>query len=327
MKLSNMSKEEAKEKDTTTEEEKAGDKAGEASKEESKEEPKEEPKKESKEEESTEEKESKDDDEKDKTNGDGTQRPSKRARKSAEAFQPVDFTIRDIGVKIYNGRGVQLSQIEAIRENIDSYKDSSYEIAMAHKFLYSYRGKIPHKVKKGDILSFSGYLTPEEKGEDEDARERDDNDNEKKMSVKAFKLKLPEIKNLCDMFDVDRSKNPTKEDLIDRLLDFLGTPDEKLTKSFAKQKSKSEKISKKEPASTKKEKNEKKEKDSGKDGTIIKGKMPTDKQLRKWVQAYVRCFDLDKATTKHAIVTASDKFGTDLTSKKARIKEMLAEEM
>eukprot|EP00568_Trieres_chinensis_P005106 CAMPEP_0183298668 /NCGR_PEP_ID=MMETSP0160_2-20130417/5629_1 /TAXON_ID=2839 ORGANISM="Odontella Sinensis, Strain Grunow 1884" /NCGR_SAMPLE_ID=MMETSP0160_2 /ASSEMBLY_ACC=CAM_ASM_000250 /LENGTH=56 /DNA_ID=CAMNT_0025460765 /DNA_START=32 /DNA_END=202 /DNA_ORIENTATION=- len=55
--------------------------------------------------------------------------------------------------------------------------------------------------------------------------------------------------------------------------------------------------------------------------------MPSDKALRKWVRAYVRCFNLDKATTKHAIETASDKFGVDLTEKKTRIKELLTEEM
>ena len=56
-------------------------------------------------------------------------------------------------------------------------------------------------------------------------------------------------------------------------------------------------------------------------------KVPTDKALRRWVKAYVRCFNLDKATTKHAMETASDKFGVDLKPKKQRIKELLTEAM
>lgn len=56
-------------------------------------------------------------------------------------------------------------------------------------------------------------------------------------------------------------------------------------------------------------------------------KLPTDKALKRWVKAYVRCFNLDKATTKHAMETASDKFGVDLKPKKQRMKELLTEAM
>lgn len=136
------------------------------------------------------------------------------------------------------------------------------------------------------------------------------------MSIKAFKLTVAEIKNLCDTFDVDRSaeggKSLGKDDLIDRLLDFLGKPEKKSTKTQQK------KSSKKKAATSS---------SSSKEEKVEKGKMPSDKALRKWVQAYVACFNLDKATTKHAMETASEKFGIDLSEKKSRIKELLAEEM
>lgn len=163
------------------------------------------------------------------------------------------------------------------------------------------------------------------------------------MATKAFKLKVGEIKSLCDFFMVDRStgggKGLTKEDLVDRLLDFLGAPDVKYTKAYSKKRS--EKVSRNKKGSTKKsggskddgnedvedEDNETEEEKEEDEEDKQTGKMPNDKALRKWVKAYVTCFNLDKATTKHAIETASDKFGVNLASKKALIKELLTEEM
>ena len=57
------------------------------------------------------------------------------------------------------------------------------------------------------------------------------------------------------------------------------------------------------------------------------GTEPSDGALRQWVKAYIVCFDMNRATTKHAIQTASEKFGIDLSGKKNTIKEMLADEM
>lgn len=106
------------------------------------------------------------------------------------------------------------------------------------------------------------------------------------------------------------------------MLTFLSKPDKKLTKSFKKKQAASER---KKAQAQKKEEKDGAEKDGA--DVLEKGKDPNDKQLRNWVRAYVRCFNLDKVTTKHALVTASDKFGVDLASKKSRIKELLTEEM
>ena len=132
----------------------------------------------------------------------------------------------------------------------------------------------------------------------------------------------------------------TKDELADRLLDFLGEPNESWVKVDADE-SKKKKKSKKEPASKKTKKAtsaaaSKKRKSVSKKVTEdpfalmkahVRGDKPSDKTLRQWVKAYVVCFDMDKATTKHAVQTASDKFGVDMTSKKNRIKEILTEEL
>ncbi len=49
------------------------------------------------------------------------------------------------------------------------------------------------------------------------------------MSLRAFKLQLPEIKFLLHFFCVDKKGVTEKDKLIELLLDFLGVPDEKLT--------------------------------------------------------------------------------------------------
>jgi hypothetical protein len=149
---------------------------------------------------------------------------------------------------------------------------------------------------------------------------------------------------------VDRSqedgKQLTKEDLIDNLLDFLGAPDEDLTKASKKKSTKKTSTKKTRGPAKKKttrskgkkeeeenddEEEEAEEEDEPPDYSVVneakKGEMPSDVALQQWVRAYVACFDMDSATTTHAIATASEKFGVDMTSKKSRIKEILTVEM
>ena len=169
-----------------------------------------------------------------------------------------------------------------------------------------------------------------------------------------------------DVIRVDESGKPlNKDDMIENLLDFLtqphkdflnveypdlvakkatGTPTKKATNAPSKKAA---------PAPTKKAANaptktkaEPKKADVKKATkppskkraeppldpfSLIKkhtsGTEPTDGALRQWVKAYIVCFDMNRATTKHAIQTASEKFGIDLSGKKNTIKEMLADEM
>jgi len=155
-----------------------------------------------------------------------------------------------------------------------------------------------------------------------------------KFSTRAFKLTLPEIKKLCDLFVVDRTKKNNKDDLIDALLDFLGAPSAELLKG-SHNKSSSKGSKGKAGGSSKKEEEadeesddevESEEEDVAEDA-LQKDGLPTDKALRKWVRAYVSSFNLKKVTLKHAIATASDKFGVDLTPKKSLLKTILKNEM
>ena len=138
-------------------------------------------------------------------------------------------------------------------------------------------------------------------------------------------MSITELKKMCDIFDVDRRSkgNITKDELVNRLLDFLGEPDVKLTNASRKE---NRTVKTKSPKQSKDEENseeEHKEEGSNEQG---ENKIPDDKALRKWVRAYVTCFNMNKATLKHALETVSDKFGVDLTPKKDRIKELLVEE-
>lgn len=145
---------------------------------------------------------------------------------------------------------------------------------------------------------------------------------------------------LCALFNVedsnDNGKYLNKEDMVDNLLDFLSQPNSDFIKGEADEvtKPKKKKDEAKRKSTTPKKarpKSPAKTQAPEEPFRLVreheKGKKPSDGTLRQWVQAYVACFDMDTATTKHAIKTASDKFGVDLIGMKDRIKELLAEEM
>ena len=146
------------------------------------------------------------------------------------------------------------------------------------------------------------------------------------MTQKAYKLVVRELKMLCDVFDVDRSPSTIdKDELIERLLDFLSAPNAKLTNAGGE--SAKKKTPPKKKKGKKKHDEETEDDESEEEEEIEEGKMPSDKALKKWVKAYVACFNMDKVTANHALETASDKFGVDLKEKKGFIKKMLTETM
>eukprot|EP00980_Cylindrotheca_fusiformis_P021175 scaffold8136_cov127-Cylindrotheca_fusiformis.AAC.15 len=166
------------------------------------------------------------------------------------------------------------------------------------------------------------------------------------MSKRAYALNKAQIVELCNFFNLTLS--PTKDEpkmdkdtCIDRLLDFLGGPHKDWLAAEGKEKTK--------PATSPTKKTTTKKKVSSPNKAAAsaaaspkystksdyekikaatgKGKVPPDEVLRAWVRAYVACFNLDKATTKHAIITCSEKFGVDMSKQKAHIKQLLAEEL
>ena len=148
---------------------------------------------------------------------------------------------------------------------------------------------------------------------------------------------------LCKFFDFDLF--PTKDEpkmdkdtCIDRLLDFLGAPHSDWLNPSVDVKKSSTKLTSKKKTSTSTRKPApmtiKPTPTRITDYATIKAfasrktkNMPTDDVLRAWVRSYLACFNLDKATTKHAIMTCSEKFGVDMTRRKTDLKILLADEM
>lgn len=244
---------------------------------------------------------------------------------------------------IPKGRGTRLEDMDSVLKSIMDEPNDSLKLREAYKLVYGpgKRGKMPSvkpSIMRSQLLAFSGYL-------EKDATKEDDEAQETKYSSYAYKLLVPTIKDLCDFFDVDRTKVTGKDALIDLLLSFLGAPDPERTKEVKKSAARKKRKSvdadpdKSPPAKKRKKGSENEEVveaeviDSSSDVEMKEkadkehssDKMPTEKELRKWVRAYVSCFNLDKATTKHAIETVSEKFGVDLSEKKALIKQLLAE--
>lgn len=264
----------------------------------------------------------------------------KRQRRESRSFEPDDFTMASVNAAMkaatfVEGRGKKLGDIEAVKNAMKKFKPSSDEFSFAYKFVFANRGMGNKKLMKEKLLDFGGYLPPLPKGK-YDKKKQDDEDEviETKYAVKAYKMNLSQIKTLCNFFGVDATgtggKFLYKDDMVDQLLDFLGEPHEKFTKEeeppVAKKKAAVK--SKKTPTKSRSTATSKPIEDPF---SLIKdykkGKVPSNAAMRQWVKAYIVCVDMETATTKDAILTASAKFGVDMASKKARIKQLLAEEI
>jgi hypothetical protein len=108
---------------------------------------------------------------------------SKRARKpiQAKAYQPEDFTSVGHAIQIFRGRGKKLQDIDSVKESINSYSMNSEEVAQAHRFLYTMRGRVARREMKSNILEFSGYLKHIPKGVDEKKIEVEDEFDEVRL--------------------------------------------------------------------------------------------------------------------------------------------------
>jgi len=267
-------------------------------------------------------------------------RSTTRERKVAHQYVPGDFERKQhTDFAALPGKGSKLKDIPKVKSNVERLPMKDVTLSQVHKFLYGGRGNVAKKVVKGQVLAFSGYLLPDDKGTGKEAD---------KFVARAKRMTVPLLKVICDILDVDRSpmgkRAPLgKEVLIDRLIEFIAAPDLKLTVGGKINNKRSRSSS---PAKTPKKKrarnseeveveiideemDEDEEEEEEEEGVeVIKGnKMPTKRELRKFVQAYVTCFSMEKTTTKHLIQTASDKFDVNVSSKKKDILDLLAEAM
>jgi len=255
----------------------------------------------------------------------------KRVRKSVERHEPGNLKAKPVK-ETRVGRGEKLSDIPSVQTLVSKRVRTDTVLKDAHRLLYGFGKKRIAAPKvtviKNAILDYSGFLYADSTPEEDATRME-------KYKAFAMKVNLPSLREICDLFDIDRSQ-VAKETIVDRLANFLSIPDQKYTKTYVKASSKKksappEPITKKRKTVTTPSKGTKRRKKTEK-SDVTESKEddtpdPTEDQLREWVHHYVNCFDLDKATTKHAIETVSDKFGKNLGHKKQLIKEFLADEL
>lgn len=272
---------------------------------------------------------------------------TRRTRKVANHFEPVNYReerLKSSVITVPVGTGTQVKDIPNIKTKIEKLAIKDPTLTAAHKFLYGGRGNAARKVIKKQLLEFSGYLIADVKGQE---KVEDDDTASEKFAARANKMTVPLLKIICDLFDIDRTQPGRKvaldrEGITKRLLEFMAAPDIKLTNGGrlkdkkrgrasmtkspkAKRSKKSEEVEVEVESDEEMEEEDEEEEEAVKEGGGKK--LPTKKELRKFVRAYVTCFSMEKTTTKHLIQTASDKFDVDVSSKKKDILELLTAEM
>jgi hypothetical protein len=98
----------------------------------------------------------------------------KRARKSvaASAYKPEDFSAVDRSAQIVTGTGTPLGDLAVVAESIEGLSHNSEDLHMAHRLLFSSRGRLPTKELKENTLSFNGYLEKPPKGASKEETEK-----------------------------------------------------------------------------------------------------------------------------------------------------------
>lgn len=183
------------------------------------------------------------------------------------------------------------------------------------------------------------------------------------MAAKAYKLSIPQLKDICDILGIDRDGvGEMRADLADTVLNFLGEPSLHSQKPhlYIEQRRRSGGAAKQHPPPPKNKKMRKSADGSAKrkppptkktndeeddDAPLVKANArdkdygdvddvkipdlakPSDVTLRRWVRAFVRCHNMKTSTIRMAIEVASVKFGMDMSDRKLEIRELLVEEL
>jgi len=283
----------------------------------------------------------------------------KRQRKSVEQWEPEVSKKRksfeDVEVLIPQGRGTPLGDIPFLKEAISQNKDFEL-LGLAHRFVFGTKGRAitPKGYKQVDLFrshlyKFSGYLPVAGDDTDKDKLEKLESEQEEKYTDRAGKMPKDTLLEVCSFFCINVTSSSSKETVMQRILDFLGSPDAKLLKQPVEKKPKG-KPRAKGKRNSKGSSKEKAQEDAGDDEAVTETDsegdepkklavskrkeaqtnnkpMPSDAEIKEWIKAYVACFDLKQATTSHAVGIAQDKFGVDFSEKKELFKKLLTEEV
>lgn len=202
------------------------------------------------------------------------------------------------------GKGKQLKDFAGISYEINKRQSSDPTLQSFHFTLF---GRTYKKFLKSDILSFNGYIFPEDLLLKEKEKET--------ITFRLYKSNLPLIKDLAKLLHLQSSG--TKEEIIDKIIDFICVPvEEKLAVS-------GDKILKKRKSSTNTKKTSKKLKTKNKPKTNTKSNKPNndnvdDKFLSK---DYVNESDYDEVNDEIDEETDNDSEDEDYEEKSTSIKK------
>lgn len=156
-----------------------------------------------------------------------------RDRKSVTMYVPEVKEVEDKPLVVPQGAGKPLGEIVNVKKRLESYKLNDPFLKKVHALLYPGQRNLKKNLKK-NIGLFKGF------GEDglDEARTAASERLEKFEVAKG-------LKPMCMLFDVDA--RGTKEQLIDRIVDYLCKPEESgkdyQTKKGAKRKTSTKKTS------------------------------------------------------------------------------------
>jgi hypothetical protein len=140
-----------------------------------------------------------------------------RVRKTVDAFDPAGPREKK-NLVIPEGKGQKLEDMPRVVANFKNVTWSDPHLKMLYTIVF---GRGQKKDFKSHLLQFNGLVYSE--GGEEEERE--------KIKLKMYKLMLPDLKEVMDLCDIDRSAEsfgkkatPDKEMLCDRLLEWLENP-------------------------------------------------------------------------------------------------------
>ena len=151
----------------------------------------------------------------------------RRERKAVQVYAPVEEEKAEKVIPV--GKGEKLEDMPNVVAKFKAVTWSDPNLKVLYSLVFGVGKK---KEFKAHLLQFGGLVIP--MGKEDVERER--------LKQKLYKLKMDQIKAVMDLADIDRSaesfeKNPGKEDLCNRFVDWLFEPKasgKKLTPSMTK---------------------------------------------------------------------------------------------
>lgn len=217
--------------------------------------------------------------------------------------------------KLPPGRGCSIQSIKHCRDTVlRQVKKDPKVLRLVSFFLL---GSSTTSLKIEDLMEFSGYLAPIPVGVASHLIHQEDLPRETAMCRRGYRLTKPDLLRLIHLFGIQLPtpvETLTKDQMITMLCRFTSAPEATLCRTSG---TASGGPTEYPPLS-----------DNESTAPLSSStKPPTKAQLQAWVKAYVRCFNMHKATMEHALDTAADKFGMDLSSRKDDFRRWITEEL